>query len=328
MHVRSDLHVQVELTGAPRMRAVTLAQDGSRCAVGEREVYELGALEAQRGAAAEEAIADRETLYLSRPGREFELLLVHAVIGYAAGNGPVLTGPYGLQAHVAGAGSFFPSFVPLPSHMLRLTDVELRPGEVHDGWVGFWIPRGKPASLQLRHAAVRVGMCAISLSPRTQPAPASEQGPAERTSEAPAVVHSALAAVRDPARSEGCARRTRIETLQLPLDEEGRLRGQHPSLEGLIERLRACAQWKVAVHAHTDSRGSNAGNLDRSLGWARVVRAQLLSSGVRPEQVRACGYGEYRPVAPSSTEQGRRSNRRVTIRPWDGEATVDEGQCD
>lgn len=44
-----------------------------------------------------------------------------------------------------------------------------------------------------------------------------------------------------------------------------------------------------------------------------VVRYFIEKHGISPERLQAAGYGEYRPIAPNDTEEGRRQNRRVDV---------------
>lgn len=44
-----------------------------------------------------------------------------------------------------------------------------------------------------------------------------------------------------------------------------------------------------------------------------VVRYFIDRHGISPERLQAAGYGEYRPIAPNDTEEGRRQNRRVDV---------------
>lgn len=44
-----------------------------------------------------------------------------------------------------------------------------------------------------------------------------------------------------------------------------------------------------------------------------VVRYFIEKHGISPERLEAVGYGEYRPIAPNDTEEGRRLNRRVDV---------------
>lgn len=83
--------------------------------------------------------------------------------------------------------------------------------------------------------------------------------------------------------------------------------------------LRKNAHGQVQVNGYTDSRGSNAYNLDLSRRRAEAVRkalaAQLAGTGIT---LVAKGYGEAHPVAPNTVHghdnpHGRALNRRVEI---------------
>lgn len=70
---------------------------------------------------------------------------------------------------------------------------------------------------------------------------------------------------------------------------------------------------KVVVEGHTDSAGSDGYNQTLSQQRADAVRTFLISHGVKPERIRAVGYGESRPIATNATIEGRTLNRRVEI---------------
>ncbi|MEM6322984.1 MAG: OmpA family protein [Pseudomonadota bacterium] len=65
------------------------------------------------------------------------------------------------------------------------------------------------------------------------------------------------------------------------------------------------------IAGHTDSRASDAYNMQLSLHRANAVARIAVAFGVRVADVR--GYGERRPVASNTTVQGRQLNRRVEI---------------
>ena len=67
----------------------------------------------------------------------------------------------------------------------------------------------------------------------------------------------------------------------------------------------------IEISGHTDSEGSDAYNQKLSEGRAASVVTYLASQGVKPERMRAVGYGESRPVDTNKTEEGRAQNRRV-----------------
>lgn len=68
-----------------------------------------------------------------------------------------------------------------------------------------------------------------------------------------------------------------------------------------------------AIEGHTDSRGSDAYNLQLSRERATAVREYLISRGVDPQKIVATGRGEAEPVAANSNPEGRANNRRVEI---------------
>jgi chemotaxis protein MotB len=73
----------------------------------------------------------------------------------------------------------------------------------------------------------------------------------------------------------------------------------------------------VRVEGHTDDRPIRTvrfrSNWDLSTGRATAVVNVLSKNGLAPERLSAAGYGEFHPVAPNATDDGRRQNRRVDI---------------
>jgi OOP family OmpA-OmpF porin len=86
-----------------------------------------------------------------------------------------------------------------------------------------------------------------------------------------------------------------------------------PVLEGAIATLKRYPDIRIQVAGHTDSRGSDAYNLDLSSRRAATVLNFLRDGGVTNE-LASRGYGERQPVASNSTEEGRQQNRRVVLR--------------
>lgn len=70
----------------------------------------------------------------------------------------------------------------------------------------------------------------------------------------------------------------------------------------------------VEVAGHTDSRGSAEYNQNLSQRRANAVREFLISNGIRADRLTTRGYGESKPIADNSTEDGRARNRRVELR--------------
>jgi outer membrane protein OmpA-like peptidoglycan-associated protein len=84
-------------------------------------------------------------------------------------------------------------------------------------------------------------------------------------------------------------------------------------LDAIADALRASGSEMFRIEGHTDSRGSERYNLELSQRRAEAVRSFLVARGVNPDQIRAYGYGEQRPIATNATADGRANNRRVEI---------------
>jgi len=82
----------------------------------------------------------------------------------------------------------------------------------------------------------------------------------------------------------------------------------------------------VVVQGHTDNipirRGPFPSNWELSYKRAvNVVRFLITECRIYPRRLAAEGYGEYRPLAPNTTAEGRSKNRRVEIHIlYEGEA--------
>jgi OOP family OmpA-OmpF porin len=86
-----------------------------------------------------------------------------------------------------------------------------------------------------------------------------------------------------------------------------------PVLEGAVSTLKRYPDLKIEVAGHTDSRGSDAYNLDLSARRAATVLKFLQDGGVT-NALTSRGYGERQPVGSNTTEDGRQQNRRVVLR--------------
>ncbi|HUL11121.1 MAG TPA: OmpA family protein, partial [Methylococcaceae bacterium] len=87
----------------------------------------------------------------------------------------------------------------------------------------------------------------------------------------------------------------------------------YPELDDVVKVFEENPGLRVEVDGHTDSRGSDAHNLDLSQRRAAAVRQYLVGHGVAPERLEAQGFGESKPVADNDTAQGMALNRRVEL---------------
>lgn len=89
------------------------------------------------------------------------------------------------------------------------------------------------------------------------------------------------------------------------------------TLLGIAEMLSITDNY-IRIEGHTDNVPMSSdlypSNWDLSTARAaNVVRLFINKANASPENLIAVGYGEYRPVADNSTEEGRAKNRRIDI---------------
>ena len=82
----------------------------------------------------------------------------------------------------------------------------------------------------------------------------------------------------------------------------------------VIDVLKADAALKIEVQGHTDNVGAKAANLTLSQQRAEAVRDYLIKTGgIAAARLTAVGFGDTKPVAPNTTDEGKASNRRVEL---------------
>lgn len=72
---------------------------------------------------------------------------------------------------------------------------------------------------------------------------------------------------------------------------------------------------RYTVAVHTDSRGDAKANQALTESRAKAVVAHLVNRGVPADKLEAAGMGSLEPVASDDTDEGRKANRRTTIKP-------------
>ncbi len=87
-------------------------------------------------------------------------------------------------------------------------------------------------------------------------------------------------------------------------------------LDRLVKFLEVNPTVNIEVSGHTDNQGGTANNLELSKKRAQSVVSYLAKAGVAPNRIKSAGYGETKPVAPNTTEENRKLNRRIEWRIW------------
>jgi len=84
-------------------------------------------------------------------------------------------------------------------------------------------------------------------------------------------------------------------------------------IQNIATIMRAYPSVHVIVGGHTDNQGNAAINRELSTARAETVAEALQRAGGPADRVHAQGFGDSKPIADNSTEEGRARNRRVTL---------------
>jgi outer membrane protein OmpA-like peptidoglycan-associated protein len=83
------------------------------------------------------------------------------------------------------------------------------------------------------------------------------------------------------------------------------------TLDQIAYILKSNPTWtKLNVYGHTDNKGKLATNEKLSLSRANAVKNYLTSKGLEIN-IYTAGFGQSKPLAPNTTNTGRKKNRRV-----------------
>ena len=81
----------------------------------------------------------------------------------------------------------------------------------------------------------------------------------------------------------------------------------------ILKLANAHADLRLTIEGHTDNVGNAAANRKLSEERANAVKAWLVGKGVKAERLATVGFGDAKPIADNSGEDGRARNRRVEL---------------
>ena len=84
-------------------------------------------------------------------------------------------------------------------------------------------------------------------------------------------------------------------------------------LESLANILLIRRDLTISMAGHTDDNGSEEYNMTLSKNRVEAVKDFLIANGVNPNRIKISHFGESKPIADNSTEEGRAKNRRVEM---------------
>lgn len=117
------------------------------------------------------------------------------------------------------------------------------------------------------------------------------------------------------------------EALQSALDKQGKVDVQvnfatdkadmlpdsQPQIDQVAALMKQDTALRLAVNGHTDSSGDAAHNKALSEARAASVVAALVAQGIAAARLQPAGFGQERPIADNTSEEGKTKNRRVEL---------------
>lgn len=85
-------------------------------------------------------------------------------------------------------------------------------------------------------------------------------------------------------------------------------------LDKVVQLMKDNPTLKIEINGHTDNVGKPADNLTLSNNRAKAVINYFLYKGVAADRLSSKGFGETKPVADNTSEQGRAKNRRTELK--------------
>jgi len=103
----------------------------------------------------------------------------------------------------------------------------------------------------------------------------------------------------------------RLDRIYFEFDKWNLLPASFEELDELFTLLNKYQSMKIAIHGHTDSRGSDSYNYTLSDNRSQSVYDYLARQGIELDRIQYEGFGERKPIAANDTDDGRQMNRRV-----------------
>ncbi len=106
-----------------------------------------------------------------------------------------------------------------------------------------------------------------------------------------------------------------VDRIQFASDSSALIGDTRIVLKQISSQLIAAADaFVIEVIGHTDDTASAVHNRRLSKARAQSVAGELIRLGVPQERLAVSGRGESQPLAPNSTEEGKRKNRRIEFK--------------
>jgi outer membrane protein OmpA-like peptidoglycan-associated protein len=107
--------------------------------------------------------------------------------------------------------------------------------------------------------------------------------------------------------------RSRVYGINFDTDSDHLKDESKPTLDKIVELLKAEPNLKLSIEGHTDSTAGAEYNQRLSERRAAAVSTYLVAAGIDGARLSSVGLGASRPVASNDTALGRAQNRRVEL---------------
>ena len=165
-------------------------------------------------------------------------------------------------------------------------------------------------SVSVLSAVILLDACKAKKPVQTPAAPVEAPAPAPAApAPAPAPVSSAPAPAPTPTAPDYNFANIQFEFNSGILKTES-----YPIMDKAAAAMKQDPSVKFVLRGHASAEGTDAHNMALSIERANSVKAYLVNSGVSGDNLIVKGFGDKKPIADNSTEEGRVRNRRVEIK--------------
>lgn len=158
------------------------------------------------------------------------------------------------------------------------------------------------ATMQSCKAKKAVAKPAPPAAPVSAPAPAPEKQPeptpATQSEPAPA-----------PAKPD-----FNFSNIQFEFNSAVLKTNSYQILDKMAAEMKKDPSAKFVLNGNSSAEGTAEHNMSLSVDRANSVKSYLMNAGISGDNLDVKGYGESKPLAPNTTEEGRELNRRVEVK--------------
>jgi len=113
---------------------------------------------------------------------------------------------------------------------------------------------------------------------------------------------------------QGTTLLVRLKGMNFEVGKSYILPHHYPILNKVQKAIRIFGTQRAVIEGHTDSTGGTAQNKVLSQQRADAVMAYLVNNGAMdPNNITSIGYGPDKPIAPNTSNAGRKLNRRIDV---------------